>query len=103
LHELRAPNVSLANRTARFCCVIAVTHKKELLGTFEGIVEGVIVDLPRGRNGFGYDPIFVPAGFDKTFAELPVEIKNQISHRAKAIAALSNALRSGSLKPRSAN
>jgi XTP/dITP diphosphohydrolase len=103
LRELTRRNVPPAKRTARFRCVIAVAHAGKLLGTFEGTAEGVIVDLPRGQSGFGYDPIFVPAGFDNTFAELPAGLKNQISHRAKAIAALSNGLRSGSLEPRSAN
>jgi XTP/dITP diphosphohydrolase len=79
-------------RTARFRCVIALARDGKSLGTFEGIVEGVIVDLARGANGFGYDPIFVPQGFDKTFAELSAEAKNKISHRAKAIAKLREAL-----------
>jgi XTP/dITP diphosphohydrolase len=74
-----------AKRTARFRCVIALAHRGKLLGTFEGIAEGIIVDPPRGRDGFGYDPVFLPAGFDQTFAELPAEIKNQISHRTRAV------------------
>jgi XTP/dITP diphosphohydrolase len=74
--------------------VIALARAGKLLSTFEGTVDGVIVDLARGRNGFGYDPIFMPNGFGKTFAELPAEIKNKISHRAKAIASLREALRS---------
>ena len=102
LRELNVRNVSIDKRKARFRCVIALARAGKLLGTFEGTVEGTIVDLPRGRNGFGYDPIFVPQGFDKTFAELSAETKNKISHRAKAIAALHTALRSGSLKPRNA-
>jgi XTP/dITP diphosphohydrolase len=79
-------------RSARFRCVIALAREGKLLETFEGIAEGVIVDLPRGKRGFGYDPIFVPKGYDLTFGELPAEIKNRISHRAKAIAALRQAL-----------
>ena len=63
----------------------ASSQKAKLLGTFEGIVEGMIVDPPRGKNGFGYDPIFQPVGFEKTFAEMPAELKNKISHRGKAI------------------
>jgi XTP/dITP diphosphohydrolase len=59
-----------------------------MLETFEGVVEGTIVDQPRGSHGFGYDPIFVPQGFKRTFAELPAELKNRISHRAQAIRAL---------------
>ena len=94
LRELARQNAPAPKRTARFRCVIALAREGKLLGTFEGTVDGVIVDLARGRNGFGYDPIFVPNGFDKTFAELPAEIKNKISHRARAIASLREALRS---------
>jgi XTP/dITP diphosphohydrolase len=90
------------NRDARFCCVLALARGGRLLGTFEGIVEGEIVDLARGVNGFGYDPIFMPEGFDKTFAELGAEVKNQISHRAKAIAALRESLRAGRIAGMSA-
>jgi XTP/dITP diphosphohydrolase len=79
-------------RSARFRCVIALVRDGKLLGTFEGAVEGTIVDHPRGDRGFGYDPIFVPDRFDKTFGELPAETKNKISHRARAIAALREAL-----------
>jgi XTP/dITP diphosphohydrolase len=78
-------------RSARFRCVIALARGGKLLETFEGAVEGTIVDHPRGVSGFGYDPIFVPDGFDKTFGELPPETKNKISHRARAIAALREA------------
>ncbi len=81
------------SRTARFRCVIALARDGKLLQTFEGAVEGVIVDLARGSVGFGYDPIFRPDGFEKTFGELPADIKNQISHRAKAIGKLREALR----------
>jgi XTP/dITP diphosphohydrolase len=81
------------DRAARFRCVIALTRGGEVLATFEGVVEGVIVDLARGRGGFGYDPVFQPNGFDKTFGELPGKIKNQISHRARAIKQLAEFLR----------
>src|SRR6266513_2071034 len=69
----------------------------QMLGTFKGIVEGTIVDQPRGSRGFGYDPIFVPNGFEETFGELPAELKNRISHRAQAIHALAAKL--AALKP----
>lgn len=72
------------NRKARFRTVIAL-----LLGgethLFEGIVEGSITTEKRGGNGFGYDPVFVPEGYDKTFAELGNDVKNKISHRARAV------------------
>jgi XTP/dITP diphosphohydrolase len=87
LSELARRNVPLDQRSARFRCVIALAREGKVLGKFEGIVEGSIVDLPRGSRGFGYDPIFLPNGFDKTFAESPIELKNRISHRARAIRA----------------
>jgi XTP/dITP diphosphohydrolase len=70
---------------ARFRCVLAVAREGQVLGTFEGVVEGEIAERSRGSHGFGYDPVFVPDGFEETFAELPEELKNSISHRAKAI------------------
>jgi XTP/dITP diphosphohydrolase len=73
-----------ANRKARFRTVVAlIIDGEEHL--FEGIVEGQIIDERRGGQGFGYDPIFVPDGFDKTFAELGEEVKNTISHRSRAV------------------
>jgi XTP/dITP diphosphohydrolase len=72
-------------RRARFRCVLAVARDGQVLATFEGVVEGKIAERPRGSHGFGYDPIFIPNGFEETFAELPEEEKNNISHRAKAI------------------
>lgn len=80
LHELNG----IANRKARFRTVIALLiGDKEYL--FDGIVEGKIIDERRGNTGFGYDPVFVPDGYTETFAELGSEIKNAISHRAKAV------------------
>jgi len=72
------------NRSARFRTVIALVINGEIK-TFEGIVEGTIRAKKRGRNGFGYDPIFQPAGLLKTFAEISLEEKNRISHRAIAL------------------
>jgi len=89
LVELARTGAKETKRSARFRCVIALARQGELLGTFEGIVEGTIVKRARGSHGFGYDPIFVPHGFEETFAELPPEVKDAISHRAKAIRGLS--------------
>lgn len=74
------------NRRARFVCVIAIAANGEVIETFEGEVTGTILTAPRGENGFGYDPIFQPDGFDRSFAELTQEEKNRISHRANAYA-----------------
>ena len=74
------------NRRARFVCVIAIAANGEIIETFEGEVTGTILESPRGENGFGYDPIFQPDGFDRSFAELTQEEKNRISHRANAYA-----------------
>ena len=74
-----------SDRSARFVCVIAIAINGEVIETFEGVMEGTITDTPRGENGFGYDPIFVPAGETRTFAEMSSEEKNKISHRAKAL------------------
>ncbi len=72
-----------ADRAARFRTVVAlILDDKEYF--FEGIVEGKITETLRGDNGFGYDPVFTPTGFDETFAEIPANIKNMISHRAIA-------------------
>ena len=73
-----------SDRKAQFTTVIAVVLDGEY-HFFEGVIRGKIIDTPRGDNGFGYDPIFVPDGYDQTFAELPTEIKNNISHRAIAM------------------
>ncbi len=85
-------NCCQEQRVARFRCVLALAQKGRLLGTFAGVVEGQIIDQPRGNGGFGYDPIFVPTGFDQTFAELPAATKNAISHRAKAVRVLREGL-----------
>lgn len=74
------------NRRARFVCVIAIAANGEVIETFDGEVKGTILSAPRGENGFGYDPIFQPDGFDRSFAELTQEEKNRISHRANAYA-----------------
>jgi XTP/dITP diphosphohydrolase len=74
------------NRTARFVCVVAIaTPDSTVLNTSEGVCEGAMIFEERGTNGFGYDSLFVPHGFNQTFAELSDSIKNQISHRARAL------------------
>ena len=73
-------------RSGRFICAVAIAEPLDQAQVVHGVCEGRIIRTPRGSAGFGYDPIFVPTGFDKTFAELGDEIKNQISHRAKALA-----------------
>lgn len=76
-----------SNRAARFRTVISLFLRGEQY-FFEGVVEGRIVHERRGQGGFGYDPIFIPAGYEHTFAEMTLEQKNQISHRAIAVAEL---------------
>ncbi len=74
-----------AARRARFVCVMALADKQgRIIYSAEGICSGSIVDGPRGENGFGYDPIFVPDGSSQTFGELGDDVKVSISHRAKA-------------------
>jgi XTP/dITP diphosphohydrolase len=84
LRELK----NATERSARFRCVIALAKNGELITTVVGEVAGTITKSPRGENGFGYDPIFIPEGFEETFAELPSDTKNAVSHRAKAVAEL---------------
>jgi XTP/dITP diphosphohydrolase len=82
------------NRKARFCTVIAYMYNGNLQ-TFEGIIEGEIMKDRHGKSGFGYDPVFRPAGFDKTFAEMSLDEKNAISHRALALKKLLKFLSEG--------
>ncbi|MDT5060301.1 MAG: XTP/dITP diphosphohydrolase [Acidobacteriota bacterium] len=77
-----------ANRHARFVCVIAIADPRgEVANVSTGICEGRIAFTPRGTNGFGYDPVFVPQGYEQSFGELTTEIKEKISHRARALSA----------------
>ncbi len=75
-------------RTARFRCAMAVAFSESDLLSAEGVLEGVIATEPHGEGGFGYDPVFFVPSLGKTLAELSVEEKNAISHRAKALKAL---------------
>jgi XTP/dITP diphosphohydrolase len=72
------------DRRAFYKAVVCLIWEEEVY-YFEGICEGHILEEKRGNGGFGYDPIFVPDGFDQTFAELPLDVKNTISHRGKAV------------------
>lgn len=77
-------NVSPEKRTGRFVCVIAAARAGKTLAVFHGKAEGIILDTPRGANGFGYDPLFYFPNIQKTFAELTAEEKAQYSHRGAA-------------------
>lgn len=83
--------VGIEDRSARFRTVMALIID-DALHCFHGVVEGEIIRSPSGDGGFGYDPIFRPKGFDKTFAEMSVEEKSSISHRARATKALTDFL-----------
>jgi len=84
---------NITDRRAQFrCCIALILNNKEYF--FEGIVKGHITTKPLGNNGFGYDPIFIPEGYDITFAQMTLEQKNQISHRSIAIKKLANFLNS---------
>jgi XTP/dITP diphosphohydrolase len=82
LRELK--NVLREKRTGRFVCVLAAARDGETLATFRGTAEGIILEAPRGGNGFGYDPLFYFPLIGKTFAELTAEEKAGYSHRGKA-------------------
>ena len=82
-----------SDRSARFVTVIALSiDGKEY--TFEGIAEGTIIHQKKGQQGFGYDPVFQPEGYKRTFAQMNAEEKNKISHRAKAVQLLNTFLQS---------
>lgn len=76
--------VRAEKRTGRFVCVLAAARDGEILNTFCGVAEGIILDAPRGTNGFGYDPLFYFPQIHKTFAELSAEEKSKYSHRGAA-------------------
>ena len=83
LREIAAKGVN--DRRARFVCHIAVADAAgRILHESEGICEGTIAREPRGNGGFGYDPIFIPKGYERTYAELPATVKREISHRSRA-------------------
>jgi XTP/dITP diphosphohydrolase len=80
LHDLAGET----NRAARFRTVLVFMEEDNNL-SFDGVCEGTIIDEERGAGGFGYDALFVPQGYTRTFAELPAEEKNRISHRGRAL------------------
>jgi len=90
--DYRANNIKLleamrgqSNRTARFRCVIALSRPNGQAQIVEGVCEGTISEEPKGRGGFGYDPLFIPKGYSMTFAEMDPDQKNSISHRGAAL------------------
>jgi non-canonical purine NTP pyrophosphatase, rdgB/HAM1 family len=85
----------ISNREARFRTVISLIIEGKT-HAFEGVIKGKIIEEERGEAGFGYDPIFMPDGYDKTFAELGNDIKNEISHRALAVNKLCEFLKNNS-------
>lgn len=80
-------HVATKTRTARYRAVVAVATPDRSVRTFEGVCEGEIATSPRGSHGFGYDPIFLVPTYGKSMAQLPLPVKNRISHRARALAA----------------
>lgn len=93
IKKLLANLEGVKNRKARFRTVIAlIFDKQEYL--FEGEVWGTIIETEQGSDGFGYDPVFLPDGYDNTFAQMPLELKNRISHRGIAVSKLITFLKS---------
>ncbi|MBQ6401415.1 MAG: non-canonical purine NTP pyrophosphatase [Firmicutes bacterium] len=86
-------DVPYEERTARFVSAISIAFPEGETITVRGTVEGHVLPEERGEGGFGYDPLFVPEGYDKTFGQLPAELKNRISHRANALKKLEEELR----------
>jgi XTP/dITP diphosphohydrolase len=84
-HKLVGLMKDKENKKARFVCALVLAREGRELLYVEEMAEGLILDGPRGDNGFGYDPLFLDEAHGLTFAELPAEIKNEISHRAKAL------------------
>ena len=86
LDKLLGELADTENRRARFVCAMTVTDEKGAIKfNAEGVCDGIIALRASGEGGFGYDPIFIPEGFSETFGELPIEVKQQISHRKRAI------------------
>ncbi|MBK1834136.1 RdgB/HAM1 family non-canonical purine NTP pyrophosphatase [Roseibacillus ishigakijimensis] len=92
--ERELPQVPEDQRSGRFRCVMVLAREGQALAEFAGAVEGRLIPTPRGSEGFGYDPYFIPEGYEKTFAELGGEIKNSMSHRGRALAQVVDWMRS---------
>ena len=84
----RLKDLPVGRRDARYCCVLAAARDGECLLTAEGTVEGEILTAPRGKGGFGYDPLFYLPGIEKTMAEIDLATKHQLSHRGRALRTL---------------
>lgn len=78
-------NANTDDWSAHFACVLALKEPGKNVKIFEGKIEGKIIDEKRGQNGFGFDPVFVPEGYDRTFAEMSADEKKEISHRGRAV------------------
>lgn len=87
--------VPTERRSAAFHCVIALCRPDGSCQTFDGSLPGIVLEAPRGEGGFGYDPLFLVPEYGQTFSELPLEIKNAISHRGRAMQMLKEALAKG--------
>jgi XTP/dITP diphosphohydrolase len=98
-HLLLEKMQGVPHRTARFVCVIALAEGARVLGEFRGVVEGEILEEPRGSQGFGYDPLFFYPPFGCSFGEIPAERKLTVSHRGMALRALWRHLTKGSGAP----
>lgn len=95
VEKLLSVLATAGDRSARFVCIIVLAKHGEVIANFDGNVRGRIIQEARGENGFGYDPVFVPNGFEQTFAELPATTKNKISHRGQAVKKLVAHLKTG--------
>ena len=91
--RLLAEMVGISDRAARFRCTMVLARGGVEQANFHGTVEGRLIDRPSGTGGFGYDPLFIPAGHERTFAELGDEVKNSLSHRSRALAQVMDFLR----------
>jgi XTP/dITP diphosphohydrolase len=92
-------NVPESRRLAKFVCVMAIYDNQKFVKAVRGECRGKIAFSAKGKNGFGYDPVFIPEGFSKTFAELSPAVKNRLSHRGKALLAAKRVILDYSIKP----